>query len=403
MRLRVRLAEIAKATFARIGERAPIQPEALESEYVLGLRGAVTAALDWAITGIESDLDPQRDIPDVLIDQACRAAWAGVSAETIHRRYLIGAETLSEFLRKEVPEIPIGRLDELLRKHEEQLEHLVSAVACAHARELRLIESSPDEMQAQKVRRLLAGEFVDLNEFDYNFARLNLAIITIGRGAVEALQRIAQELHCELLRARVGERSLWAWLGRARQPKALVVERVLNGQARNDLRFAIGEWQPDLNGWRDSHLQAQAALRVALLTRAPITRYGQSLLLATLMSDEIALRSLRELYVDPLVDRNRNGRELRETLHQYLVCDRNVASAASILGIHRHTVRRRVEAAERRIERPIRQCHTDLALALDLDRLGIFADGLALQTGMEHMRRGALTKENTMKGPYGAH
>jgi hypothetical protein len=364
-----RRSEIASVTLSRIETRAPVRLRVDEAEYAMGLRSAIDTALKWTLEGLGADLDQRRAIPEALIAQACRAARVGVAIETVQRRYLIGAEVLSEFIRQEAAAVPVGLLEDVFRRQSEQIDRLSMEVAHAHRKELQRIADSPEDLRAQKVRLLLAGGHIDPSDLDYSFEGWHLAIIAHGAPAHRAMRRIADQLGSELLRVRPGHHTVWAWLRFWRIPVAADLDDILGKIAEDQLLLAVGEWQAELDGLRLSHRQAQAALRVGLVTHAPLTRYRDVLVLSAILRDETASRSLREIYLEPIRGLRTDDDALCKTLRAFLGARGNAVSAASALRVERRTVTQRVHAIEQCVKRTIDPSRPEFAAALQFDEL----------------------------------
>ena len=101
---------------------------------------------------------------------------------------------------------------------------------------------------------------------------------------------------------------------------------------------------------------------------SPVVRYSDVTLLASILRDDLAIASLRRLYLAPLEDR-RDGENLRIALRAYFQAGRNVSSAAAALGLNRRTLSKRLQAAERILGRPLESLAADLEVALSLDAL----------------------------------
>lgn len=177
--------------------------------------------------------------------------------------------------------------------------------------------------------------------------------------------------------------TLWAWIGTRRpiDPHELL-ERF--SVAHLQLCLALGESARGLNGWRLTHQQARAALPIAL--RSPekrFVRYADVALLASIFQDELLSTSLRALYLAPL-ERERDGGEVaRETLRAYFATERNVSSAAALLGVRRHTVASRLRAIEEHIGRPLSTWAAEIDAALRLEELDFASVPAAVSSRMQ--------------------
>jgi AcrR family transcriptional regulator len=72
-----------------------------DPEYVAGLREAGIASVDYALAGIEHWGELPEPVPAEVVEQARRAARAGVGLETVLRRYFVGHTVLEDFIMQE--------------------------------------------------------------------------------------------------------------------------------------------------------------------------------------------------------------------------------------------------------------------------------------------------------------
>jgi DNA-binding PucR family transcriptional regulator len=106
---------------------------------------------------------------------------------------------------------------------------------------------------------------------------------------------------------------------------------------------------------------------VAIRTSKSLVRYGDVVLQAALLRDELLASSLQSLYLTPLEEERGGGEVLRQTLRAYFAAERHVSSAAAALRVDRHTVARRLSAVEDRLGRPLGHCLSELEAALRLE------------------------------------
>lgn len=142
-RLRVRRSEIDEAIFARVSDRWFDRAGGEDPEYVVGLRAAGVAALDYVLIGLERSGKSLEPVPAAALAQARRAARAGVGLETVLRRYLAGYALLERFVIQEVErgetEIPSTResvLRDLLQSVSALVDRLIVAVSSAYGKEI---------------------------------------------------------------------------------------------------------------------------------------------------------------------------------------------------------------------------------------------------------------------------
>jgi hypothetical protein len=372
-RVRIRFAELEEAIFARIRDVDSGLAGDEDPEYVLGLRAAIAAAIDHGLSGIELGEDGTRSIPPEAVAQARRAARAGVSVDTVLRRYVLGSTLLGDFLMQEADNEDFAGqgvvLREMLSAQAAVLDHLMTAITSEYMRELDLSGRSPERRRAELVQRLLAGGRGEAAELGYELAGWHLGAIASGATAAATLSHIAVELGCQLLSVARGEDTIWGWLGGQRAVTTREIERALCDRSSSEISLAVGEPGRGVEGWRLTHRQAQAALRVALHSPRRLTLYADVALLASVLSDDVLAGSLVDIYLSPLGDPGNGGAVLRKTLRAYFASERNASSAASALGVTRHTVENRLRAIEERLGQRLRTRQAELEVALRLEAL----------------------------------
>jgi hypothetical protein len=367
--LRGKRAEIEEAALARahsISDPADIADPA----YTEGLRRAVAAAVDYGIAAVELGDEAEPPVPSVLLGQARLAAYCGVSLDTVLRRYVAGFNLFGNYLLREseVEEPDASASRWLLQAHAAQFDRLLAAISeeYARARESRL--RSPQQRQAARVSRLLAGESPEAVGLDYRFEGWHLGAIAVGREVASALGHCARSLSRHVLRVSPEDGVEWLWL-RAEDRHVLdPFEACVRGDPPTTGRIAIGEPAKGMAGWRLTHRQAAAAMSIARLDRQPLVRYCDVALLATALQDDLLAASLSQVYLEPLCTRE-EGAVLLDTLRAYFRAEQNASSAAPLLAVSRQTVANRIRSVEELIGRPLPACSMELQLALRLHDL----------------------------------
>jgi len=380
-RLRERREEIVREIFARVCEAVPDATGERDTEYVEGLRAAVSAAVDFGLADIErGQASSSVAVPAVASEQARRAARAGVSLDAVLRRYILGHTLLWDYVMEEAERVgQDGALREMSRLQAGVLHRFVQEVTRAYGAELGRAGRSREQRRAERVRALLdgagAGDRVD-PELGYDLGAEHVGVIARGEGAVQTLRGLARTLDRRLLCAAQGEGTIWAWLGGRCGIEMAALERALSGDSRAGVAFAVGEPARGYQGWRLTHRQAQAALVVALRRPRLLTRYADVALLATALKDEVLARALVEIFLAPLRDGRGNGNGggggavLLQTLRAYLAADCNVSSAAPALGVKRKTVENRLHTIEELLGRTLHPCPAEIEVALELEEIG---------------------------------
>jgi hypothetical protein len=284
------------------------------------------------------------------------------------------------------------------------LEALTAGIEHEYEEESKRAARSPEQRRAEILHRLLAGEPVGpaaLAELDYEFdGAWHIGVIAVGMDMKKTLERLQAGLGCRLLSLPSDEQTVWVWLGSRRKLSPTALQRALSGgegalsagerglsageralsagkpalSRGAAASFALGEPRRGIDGWRQTHQEAQAALLVARRRPHEITRCADVPLEAALLMNGSLARMLVETYLEPLDGMRGGGQTARETLRAYFQHGRNVSSTAFALGVARRTVENRLRQIERRLERPLQACLTALEVALRLEELGAGSD-----------------------------
>ena len=370
VRMRECRAEIEQAVLARaaalLGSTRDLDPEFLE-----GQREAAGAAVDYGLRAIEIGEERLREVPAVFHAQARLTARSGVSMDTMMRRYFAGYVLLGDFLMREADrcELRGTALQCIMRDTAVVFDRLVTTMAEEYQRELQGRYSSPEARLAGRVRALLSGELMDAAEIGYEFGDWHLGALATGAGAGNALRELAHSLDRRMLLVRSDDETMWAWFGGRRPVQAEDLDAVLPSAWPEDSSLALGESGRGLAGWRLTHRQAQAVFPIAKRTGSGTVQYADSALLASLLQDDLLVGSLQERYLDPLAEERDGGETLRATLRAFFSSDRNVSSAAALLGVKRQTVSSRLRTVEERIGRSLTSAGAEIEAALRLHDL----------------------------------
>jgi hypothetical protein len=368
-RLRERLPELKTEIATRVYAISDPR-EVSDPAYVEGLNAALAAAVEYRLVVLEEGERHAPDVPAALLAQARLDARDRVPLDTVLRRYFAGNALFGDFLAEEAERegVPSSVLRNLLAAQATVGDRLLAAVSAEHAREAQVRPSSTAERRRESVKRLLAGEFVDHAELEYDLDAQHLGAMAKGEGAEALLRELAKRLDCRLLAVKREEEPVWAgWLGGSQAIEAAEAVRVLGDLDPRGVVVTFGEPAEGLAGWRFSHLQAKAALAVAARRGQAVARYADVAIEAAALRDDLLARSLRELYLEPLEGVRDGGKVARETLRAYFKAERNISSTAAALGVDRRTVRNRIRAIEKLIGRPLGEAAADMEIALRLD------------------------------------
>ncbi|MFM1722331.1 helix-turn-helix domain-containing protein [Rhodococcus sp. PAM 2766] len=141
-----------------------------------------------------------------------------------------------------------------------------------------------------------------------------------------------------------GAHGVWSWIAQD-GAAAWVIDRSL---IPDGVRLAVGESAPGIEGFRRSHREALAAQRIAEIgtRRDVVTSYADVELVSMLSADPHAMRGLVARELACLLGADAASERLRDTLHAVMSCHGNHEAAARGLGIHKNTVRYRMQRVE---------------------------------------------------------
>lgn len=372
-RLRARRGEIQQSLTTRIHAIAD-PSETPDLGYVEGLRAAIVAALEYGFLAAETTGRREPPIPLQLLVQARAAARAGVSLDTVLRRYFAGYSLLGHVLMEEAGRDGLmsgAELQRLLASQAGLFDRLLAAVADEHERESGTEAFSPEQRDGERIERLLAGELLDASDIAYDFSAWHLGISATDPCALDGLRELSRSLGLRFLVGPcTGASTVCAWLGGSDPLDSTAIVKALDEMPgwSDRVALALGEPGEGLVGWRLTHRQATAALPFARQGPGAVVRYADVAFVAAALHDDALAAFLRDRVLGPLeVDRN-DGSVAKETLRAYLAAGQNVSSTAAALGVKRHTVTRRLRIIEDRIDRPISRFATEIDIALRLDR-----------------------------------
>jgi hypothetical protein len=341
----------------------------IDGEILAALRHSATESVDWLLASIEEGETWTPVLPPGVATQIQWAARRGVSLENVLAGYAVIANVVFEFLANEVGDLP--RSQDVMRyavsMQKWNNDRLMSIFAGEYAKEVERLNELPTRRLAEKVDKLMDGGSVGFADLGYRLDTCHIGIIAVGAGAELVCRNISERLCCDLLLVpRSGEDAVWAWLGAPR--RIHFGELAQAAEKASGVRLAAGEPRDGLEGWRLTHREAQGALVVTLMEPPRLTRFSDVALLAAALHNEATGESLIHRYLKPL-DETRDGAALRETLRTYLDLGCNAASAASALGVDRHTVQRRLRKVEEQLDEPLFTCRAELEVALRFERL----------------------------------
>lgn len=314
--------------------------------------------------------DPQDlQAPHEALEWARRGADRGLSGETLLRAYRLGHARYWELWYAE------------LRDRQTDQDVFTEATAASSAFFFRWIDAisapllraheeqrdrrarSADAVRSDTVRRILDRAPVDEQaaaaRLGYELGGWHLAVIAWidrdgGDPAGTALEEVTTQLALRLagpgakpLIVRDGALALWGWVRRY-EPFDEDALRLACDAVGGPARVAIGRPGLGVEGFRDSHLQARVARRVARFAPRgePLVRYDDETgVLALLTNDVDRARRFVHRTLGPLASGDEATRRLLDTLRVFQEEGQSFARTAARLEVHQNTAAYRVKRA----------------------------------------------------------
>ena len=354
-------------------------PELADHELRRDLEVSTTAQIRAFLGGIADNVAPPEP-PQEARDLARSIARRGLDLRVLMKTYHAGHQAGVQFLADTIADAGVdqdferavmwrlyARTSEWLNA---SIEHLTDTYTAERERGLH----SAFTRRAETVRAILTGDEVDLDSassrIGYRLAGTHLACVlwiegVVDDDAVAALERSANRIAAAVgadavLTVPSGARGLWAWLavdGEWRRRSCAGAEA-----PRPGVRAAIGIPGRGIDGFRRSHQEALAARRFA--ADGWITDYRDIELVHLLSADSDGIAALVARELAGIDGADANSARLRDTLAAYLRCGGSPDLAGRALGVHKNTVRYRIQRIEELLGHDIesRRLHLELAL-----------------------------------------
>ncbi|MFG1784131.1 PucR family transcriptional regulator [Rhodococcus oryzae] len=299
-------------------------------------------------------------------DHACHRAVLGFATEFVAQQDLPSdfAVALMTMMWEQTSELMNTMLEELNTTYTRERESLLRGAF---------------SQRIGTVREILDGATVDVAQASarmaYPLHRSHTALIVWAEDAAPGFDPVADLEPIVLRLARAvsatdllcvpsGARGLWAWmvdgdrLGTDPQHAALVPAGV---------RIAVGGEGAGVDGFRSSHREARAARSIAEngRQRRTLTRYRDVEVVSLVSQDPAARSSLVERELRGMLGDDSASERLRDTVRAVLACWGNHEAAARRLGVHKNTVRYRIQRVEEVLGRDLATNRLPLELALE--------------------------------------
>jgi DNA-binding PucR family transcriptional regulator len=391
-RLQDRLAQVSSAIQVSLQDQIP---ELGEDRRVMELLApSVEGNVDTLLHALRYAIPVELvAVPVAAMEFARRLAQHGIPLNALVRAYRLGQHLMNELVFAEVRAIDIPEparytvLEEITATMFQYIDSISQQVVVVYEDERERWVENQNSLRAMRVREVLAAQKpVDVDgatttiRYPLRWHHLGLVMWYPDVGTkgdeIGRLQRFLRELGqasgaaASPLFIAADRTCGWGWLPyrvATESAEACVREFALG---RPDApSIAIGTMAAGLEGFRQSHREAEAARRVALIGARPepalIGADDRGLPLAALLGSDIAdTRTWVASVLGDLAGDTDNDARLRETLRVFLRCGSSYKQAADELNLHFNTVKYRVGRAVARRGRAVAADRLDVEVAL---------------------------------------
>jgi DNA-binding PucR family transcriptional regulator len=387
-------AEISDAVVTFISERLVDllrTAEALEAN-----RASTEASIRDFAEILRSGADPadSAGLGSATLDYVVDGAQHGVPLTVLLRSYRLGHAATYQHLNAILAQ-HAADADELNRATE-----LCSAWMFAYVdAALGLIEGvyttererwlrSAAASQTETISTILTGQPIDIEvasrRLRHEVSRVHVGAIAWvdtheeGRNTLTLLEAAIRDIAAAIGNQRpliqpTGTLSVAAWVSTTSDVPSKVLEELrFRTATAPGVRVAIGEPARGIAGFRETHLQALEAQRIARLAgrrEGTITRYHDIALRALATENLHQARDFVARELGPLASQDETTRRLAATMRAYLDENGSRSRAAKRLHVHENTVAYRLRQAEELLGRSVDKRTLELRVALTLAEL----------------------------------
>ncbi|MEV0357332.1 helix-turn-helix domain-containing protein [Nocardia sp. NPDC050697] len=365
-------------------------PELRDHDIRRDLTASTRAHARLMLGGLTSD-SFDVPLPEEVHALARTIAQRGYDLRLLLRTYHVGLEAVLDYLRESFeerqapPEIERTVLVRTFERATRWVNTSVELLTETYLAEREQVLRAVLNRRAETVRALLAGDDVDPEQaavrLGYRLNQQHLAFVLWsdepfgGEGdVIGGLDRVAHRIAAalgsnRLLTVASGASGMWAWAGLDDAQAARLAgpeEPLLLAAAELEppVRVAFGVPAPAAAGFRRGHREAVSARQVAERSGAPVTGYRAVEIAYLAGVDRAAMRGLVRRELRALAGRDAATIRLRETLHAYLRHQRSPEATARQLGVHKNTVRYRIQRVEELLGHPVEERGLALEVAL---------------------------------------
>jgi GGDEF-like domain/PucR C-terminal helix-turn-helix domain len=391
-RLHDRLSAVSSIILGNLEDQIP---ELRGDARLMELLGAsVEGNVDTILHALRYDIAVERiEAPTTALEYARRLAQQGVPVNALVRAYRLGQRRMNELVFAELRTIDIPEpmrvavIEAIHGTLFEFIDWMSQQVVAVYEEERERWLENQNSLRALRVREVLAAnKSIDADaattsiRYPLRWHHLGLVMWYPDAGPegdqLARLQRFLRELGESAGAAAsplfvAADRSCgWGWLPyRAATADASAKVRQFALARSDSPSVAIGTMADGVEGFRQSHREADTARSVAVIAKRPeptvisATDPGLSVV-ARLGGDVVGTRDWVATVLGDLATDNENDARLRETLRVFLGCGSSYKVAAEELNLHFNSVKYRVGRAVARRGRDIGGDRLDVELAL---------------------------------------
>ena len=401
--LRGQVATVASALNDRLGELTCLIRDVLASR-IVELQGdaAIIDLLESSVAGnVENILHSLRhwipveniEPPSAAFEYARRLAQRGVPVNALVRAYRLGQQHLlkeayAECVRQHsAPEVQAMVYQRIVTVTFDYIDWISQRVVTVYETEHERWLTERNTARFGRIQDLISGATDDVDASEsiighrLRVRHLGVVLWVHETGAQQdqltrfnrAVSAVAEEFGSgsPLVVSR-DRASAWAWIPvpDGFSPDPVVIRPLLDHAAGPPLpMIAFGRPHAGLAGFRQTHLEAVQAQRVAMIREDPshpVTAFNEpGLNVAALLAQDVEQTRwwVQETLGDLARDDEQHGR-LRETLLLFFRHDSSYTATAEAMVMHKNSVKYRVTSAEKILGRPIGDDRQALELAL---------------------------------------
>ncbi|WP_406024216.1 helix-turn-helix domain-containing protein [Nocardioides sp. NBC_00850] len=401
--LRGQVATVASALNDRLGELTCLIRDVLASR-IVELQGdaAIIDLLESSVAGnVENILHSLRhwipvekiEPPSAAFEYARRLAQRGVPVNALVRAYRLGQQHLlkeayAECLRRHsAPDVQAAVYQRIVTVTFDYIDWISQRVVTVYETEHERWLTERNTARFGRIQDLISGATDDVDASEsiighrLRVRHLGVVLWVHETGAQQdqltrfnrAVSAVAEEFGSgsPLVVSR-DRASAWAWIPvpDGFSPDPVVIRPLLDHAAGPPLpMIAFGRPHAGLAGFRQTHLEAVQAQRVAMIREDPshpVTAFNEpGLNVAALLAQDV--EQTRWWVQETLGDLARDDEQhvrLRETLLLFFRHDSSYTATAEAMVMHKNSVKYRVTSAEKILGRPIGDDRQALELAL---------------------------------------